>query len=88
MATPFSTHVRLVSPHEGSTLASPATEFRLDEFENVTFRTVNAAITNPYNTPDRYVQTIVEEKEKVKIVKAATVESQSPATMKKTAVTS
>ena len=51
--TPFSTHVRLVSPRAGSPLASPTTEFRLDEFDHVTFRTVNAAL-NPYNTPAEY----------------------------------
>jgi glycosyltransferase involved in cell wall biosynthesis len=64
VATPFSTHVRLVSPREGSTLASPATEFRLDEFENVTFRTVNAAINNPYNTPASYAEAVLEERKK------------------------
>src|SRR5918992_4124776 len=53
VSTPFSTHVRLVSPRPGSPLASPTTEFRLDEFEHVTFRTVNAALS-PYNTPADY----------------------------------
>src|SRR5579864_1611977 len=53
VSTPFSTHVRLVSPRPGSALASPSTEFRLDEFDHVTFRTVNAAL-NPYNTPADY----------------------------------
>jgi glycogen synthase len=53
VSTPFSTHVRLVSPKPGSPLASPRTEFRLDEFEHVTFRTVNAALS-PYNTPAEY----------------------------------
>jgi glycogen synthase len=56
VATPFSTHVRLVSPRPGSALAGPATEFRLDEFENVTFRTVNAGLSNPYNTPADYAK--------------------------------
>src|SRR5437763_13942160 len=50
VATPFSTHVRLVSPREGSPLAGPSTEFRRDEFERVTFRTVNAQLS-PYSTP-------------------------------------
>src|SRR5437763_1973048 len=50
VATPFSTHVRLVSPREGSPLAGPSTEFRLDEFERVTFRTVNAQLS-PYTSP-------------------------------------
>jgi glycosyltransferase involved in cell wall biosynthesis len=54
VSTPFSTHVRLVSPRQGSPLASPTTEFRLDEFDHVTFRTVNAALTSPYNTPADY----------------------------------
>jgi glycogen(starch) synthase len=54
VSTPFSTHVRLVSPRPGSPLAVPSTEFRLDEFDHVTFRTVNAALANPYNTPGDY----------------------------------
>src|SRR5436190_21792800 len=53
VATPFSTHVRLVSPREGSPLASPTTEYRLDEFDHVTFRTVNAALS-PYSAPGDY----------------------------------
>lgn len=48
ISTPFSTHVRLVTPKPGSPLASPDTEMRLDEFERVTFRTVNADIRSPY----------------------------------------
>src|SRR3712207_543071 len=54
VSTPFSTHVRLVSPRPGSPLASPSTEFRLDEFDHVTFRAVNAQLTSPYNTPADY----------------------------------
>src|SRR6266513_1584960 len=54
VATPFSTHVRLVSPRPGSPLASPTTEFRLDEFEHVTFRTIDSALSDPYNTPAGY----------------------------------
>jgi glycogen synthase len=50
VSTPFSTHVRLVSPRPGSPLAAPSTEFRLDEFEHVTFRTVDAQIS-PYQRP-------------------------------------
>lgn len=49
VATPFSTHVKLVSPRPASTLAAPATEFRMDEFEHVTFRTLDAQL-NPYST--------------------------------------
>jgi glycosyltransferase involved in cell wall biosynthesis len=51
VSTPFSTHVQLLSPHEGSPLAAPTAEFRLDEFEHVTFRTVNAQMTDPYARP-------------------------------------
>src|SRR5215211_2654724 len=54
VATPFSTHVRLVSPRPGSSLALPSTEFRLDEFDRVTFRAVNAALTDPYEDSDDY----------------------------------
>jgi glycogen synthase len=54
VTTPFSTHVRLVSPRPGSPLASPSTEFRLDEFEHVTFRTVDAQL-NPYARPGEEV---------------------------------
>jgi glycogen synthase len=54
VTTPFSTHVRLVSPRAGSPLASPSTEFRLDEFEHVTFRTVDAQMLNSYQTPADY----------------------------------
>src|ERR1700710_33471 len=52
VATPFSTHVRLVSPRPGSPLASPMTEFRLDEFDRVTFRTVDAQLS-PYRRPGK-----------------------------------
>src|SRR2546423_5913752 len=54
VSTPFSTHVRVVSPHVGSPLAQPATEMRLDEFENVTFRTIDAQLNNPYQSPSQY----------------------------------
>src|SRR5829696_7909017 len=57
VATPFSTHVRLVSPRPGSPLASPTAEYRLDEFDHVTFRTVNANLTDPYARPSDYSQT-------------------------------
>src|SRR5688572_8121125 len=54
VSTPFSTHLRLVSPRPGSPLAVPTTEFRLDEFERVTFRTINAAIGDPYLSAEDY----------------------------------
>lgn len=51
IAAPYSTHVRLVSPRHGSVLEQPETEYRLDEFENVSFRMVEAQQTNPYDYP-------------------------------------
>src|SRR5881628_2142421 len=54
VSTPFSTHLKLVSPRPGSPLAVPSTEFRLDEFERVTFRTINAALGDPYESADEY----------------------------------
>jgi glycosyltransferase involved in cell wall biosynthesis len=54
VASPFSTHVRLVSPRHGSPLESPAAEFRLDEFDRVTFRTVNAQMLDPYIRPEDF----------------------------------
>ncbi len=50
VSTPFSTHLRLVSPRAGSPLEMPSTEFRLDEFEHVTFRTVDSDLANSYQT--------------------------------------
>jgi glycosyltransferase involved in cell wall biosynthesis len=54
VSTPFSTHVRLVSPRTDSPLAAPSAEFRLDEFEHVTFRTIATGIASPYQTPANY----------------------------------
>src|SRR5918993_1856400 len=56
VSTPFSTHLRLVSPRADSPLASPITEFRLDEFEHVTFRTVGAKLGDPYQSAGEYQQ--------------------------------
>jgi glycosyltransferase involved in cell wall biosynthesis len=49
--SPYSTHVRLVAPQPGSVLEQPVTEHRLDEFENVSFRTVDALGSDPYQQP-------------------------------------
>src|SRR5437762_1788374 len=54
VSTPFSTHLKLVSPRAGSPLAGASTEFRLDEFERVTFRTINAALGDPYLSAEDY----------------------------------
>ena len=70
VSTPFSTHVRLVSPRAGSPLASPTAEFRLDEFDHVTFRTVNASLS-PYNTPADYQEAARERATKSKADAAA-----------------
>jgi glycogen(starch) synthase len=68
VSTPFSTHLKLVAPAPGSTLAAPATEFRMDEFENVTFRTVDAQMVDPYTRPEDYqtqIKTIREERTRI-----------------------
>jgi glycogen(starch) synthase len=49
----FSTHVQLMTPTEDSPLGSQM--YRLEEFENVTFRTVDTAI-QPYQSAAQYVQ--------------------------------
>src|SRR5678816_1493882 len=54
VSTPFSTHVRLVSPRPGSPLAVPSTEFRLDEFDRVTFRAIDSSLADPYATAADY----------------------------------
>jgi glycosyltransferase involved in cell wall biosynthesis len=54
VASPFSTHVRLVSQRDGSPSSVPTAEFRLDEFSNVTFRTVNASMLSPYSRPEDF----------------------------------
>src|SRR5437016_10296603 len=54
VSTPFSTHLKLVSPRAGSSLALPTTEFRLDEFERVTFRTINPALGDPYQSAEDF----------------------------------
>src|SRR5436305_15274635 len=54
VASPFSTHVRLVSPRPGSQYEGAATEFRLDEFDRVTFSTVNAQMADPYTRAEDY----------------------------------
>src|ERR1700735_5222002 len=54
VSTPFSTHVKLVSPRPGSRLEMPSTEFRIDEFERVTFHAVDAALGDPYERPKEY----------------------------------
>ena len=45
---------RLLVPLLAALWATPATEMRLDEFENVTFRTIDAQLNNPYESPSQY----------------------------------
>ncbi len=52
--TPLSSHVRLVSPHPGSPLAVPGVQARPSDFPHVSFRTLNAQLTNPYQKPADY----------------------------------
>src|SRR6476661_6105169 len=69
VSTPFSTHVRLVSPRPDSPLAAPASEFRLDEFDHVSFRTVNAQGGDAYARPEDYQApkpTTVEERQTIR----------------------
>src|SRR5689334_20613179 len=53
VTSPFSTHVKLLSPRAGSPLASPVTEFRLDEFEHVSFRAIQSKMGDPYARPGK-----------------------------------
>src|ERR1700722_18596334 len=78
VSTPFSTHVRLVTPRAGSPLASPTTEFRLDEFDHVTFRTVDAQNVNPYQSAAQFAAGREKEKEAVrtKTLKTTVVEAE------------
>jgi glycogen synthase len=62
VSTPFSTHVRLVSPRPGSPLESPSTEFRLDEFEHVSFRAVASELTDPYARPSDFPSQMIEQR--------------------------
>ncbi len=77
VSTPFSTHVRLVSPRADSPLASPSTEFRLDEFEHVTFRTIDAQMIDPYERPGEYTAPQVI-REVTRQVQAVAVENPQP----------
>jgi len=53
VTSPFSTHVKLLSPRAGSPLESPVTEFRLDEFEHVSFRAIQSKLGDPYARPQK-----------------------------------
>src|SRR5258706_2243699 len=53
VTSPFSTHVKLLSPGPGSPLAAPVTEFRLDEFEHVSLRAIHSKMGDPYARPSR-----------------------------------
>jgi len=89
VSTPFSTHVRLVSPRPESPLAVPSTEYRLDEFERVTFRAIETAIASPYQRPEEFQKQQKAEKETVKETAAVAVpgtgEQSAPGTAGQTA---
>lgn len=76
VSTPFSTHVTLLSPRPGSPLAATPTELRLDEFEHVTFRTVNAGIANPYQTPAQYTEQQKQQQQQSKVAGARVTKAQ------------
>src|SRR5438270_7541494 len=79
VSTPFSTHVRLVSPRPESPFALPSTEYRLDEFDRVSFRTVDAQL-NPYDRPQDYAEQVVAERQQIRTpVPPAPAPSQQPA---------
>lgn len=56
VSSPFSSHVKLIRPQAGSVSSAMTAEFRLAEFENVTFRTIDASLTSPYQTPQDFQQ--------------------------------
>ncbi len=71
VATPFSTHVRLVSARSDSPLAIPTTEFRLDEFDHVTFRTIPAGLT-PYASAGSVQPTQIADRGKTEVASTTT----------------
>ncbi|MFT3785559.1 MAG: glycosyltransferase [Tepidisphaeraceae bacterium] len=71
VTSPFSTHVRLVSPRPGSKLSQPETEHRLDEFEHVSFRMIEAQQVNPYGQAGDPI-TMVEEIRRKETVASST----------------
>src|SRR5436305_12429286 len=77
VSTPFSTHLRLVSPRAGSPLEMPTTEFRLDEFDHVTFRTVNSNLVDPYQSATDFAeqQQVAEREKKARAVKVEETEA-------------
>ena len=77
VSTPFSTHVRLVSPRPESPLALPTTEYRLDEFDRVSFRTVDAQL-NAYDRPKDYAEQMIAERQQ-RAVAAEAAQASQPA---------
>ncbi len=53
----YATHVKLVAPKPGSTLAVSSDIFQLKEFRNVKFRTLPAAL-QPYQSPGEYKKAV------------------------------
>lgn len=76
----FSTHVKLVTPSETCPLGSQM--YRLEEFENVTFRTIDTAI-QAYQTSAQYVQRRLEAQRRAEAImrqQKATTQERSPQT--------
>ena len=81
VSTPFSTHLRIVSPRPESPLAAPSTEYRLDEFEHVTFKTVHpqAAGHELSSVYDRPAETQHRAESAVKLLREAAAQASSGA---------
>jgi len=60
--TQFSTHVTMLVPRPGSPLGSQA--YKLQDFQNVTFRTLTAAI-KPYQDPKAYRQALEQARKEI-----------------------
>ena len=86
VSTPFSTHVRLVSPRPESPLALPTTEYRLDEFDRVSFRTVDAQL-NAYDRPKDYAEQMIAERQQHAVVAEAAQATQTAGAPSSTSAT-
>ena len=72
--SPQSSHVRLLSPksHVGRRAAGMSTEYELEEFSHVKFRTVEAGRgISPYHTPEQYAQMMKERGSRIQAIQRA-----------------
>ncbi|HET6249770.1 MAG TPA: glycosyltransferase family 4 protein [Tepidisphaeraceae bacterium] len=79
VSTPFSTHVRVVSEKTPES-APPNNEFLLDEFEHVSFRSVNAQLIDPYQSAEDFHK-VQQQREHVRLLAASGQTPTSTATM-------